>query len=309
MLPATTWPECRPMPVRISGRPRCLKASLIVEQARTHLERGFDGVERIVRFRHRRAEHRHDRVADELVDHAMMGEDALDHAAEVLVQEVEQRARVHALADAGEGADVGEQHRHRHELAAQVDVALHQVVGDLPRDVATERFPQPVALLEAAHHLVEVQRESLELVAAADHRRAHVLARFTWSAASEIACTESAEARRKTKREPEHQRAWPRALPRWMRSARRFSVLHLGDVARCGQLDHELRALQRLGLEGLHREHLLALALDDRLLALCLQLRRRVVRGRRDQLAVHADRQVGAELAFEMLEIAARDRA
>ena len=144
------------MPERTSGRPRARNASLIFDETGAHLEGRLDRVQRVVGLRHRRAEDGHDRVADELVDHAMMLHHALDHAAEVLVQEVEQRARLHRLADAGERADVREEHGDRHELAAERHVALHQVVGDLARHVAPEGLAQPIALAQALDHRVEV---------------------------------------------------------------------------------------------------------------------------------------------------------
>ena len=67
----------------------------------------------------RNAESGHDRVADELVEHAALLLDALHHQREVLVQQAHSGGRAQPLGDRGEAADVREQHRRRDGLAAE----------------------------------------------------------------------------------------------------------------------------------------------------------------------------------------------
>ena len=65
----------------------------------------------MVGLRIRCAEDGHDGVADELVDRTLVLEDDVGHAREVLVQQLSDVSRGHALGKAGEADDVREQHR------------------------------------------------------------------------------------------------------------------------------------------------------------------------------------------------------
>ena len=76
------------------------------------LDRRANGAQRVVLARDRDAEHRHHRVADELLDGAAV---PLEHAARGVVVAVHQRAqrlRVGALPDRRRAGEVAEQHRH-----------------------------------------------------------------------------------------------------------------------------------------------------------------------------------------------------
>ena len=155
MLPATTGPVWMPMPVRRAGMP--------------HRVHG------VARLGHGRAEDGHDGVADVLVDDPVLFHHDADHLAEVLVEQAHELLRVHALAQRGEAADVGEQDGDLERLAAQGDLARHEVVHHARRHVLAEGGAQLVALLQAVDHGVEARGERLELVAGLDLGAVHVV--------------------------------------------------------------------------------------------------------------------------------------
>ena len=66
----------------------------------------------VILLREWRAEHREDRVADELVERPFVLEQALRHPREVLVEELRNLIRLHPLAQRGERHDVAEHDRH-----------------------------------------------------------------------------------------------------------------------------------------------------------------------------------------------------
>ena len=75
------------------------------------LERGPDRALGVVLVRGRRAPHGHDRVADELLDHAAVAVDDLAREVEVAGQRLAHELRVAFLGERREADEVGEQHR------------------------------------------------------------------------------------------------------------------------------------------------------------------------------------------------------
>jgi hypothetical protein len=83
---------CTPMRVSIGGRPA--RVQLVGDPSLTPAPRAPRAPRRgRGRRRERRAEDRHDRVADELVDHAALRQHRLAHAREVVVEERDQLLR------------------------------------------------------------------------------------------------------------------------------------------------------------------------------------------------------------------------
>ena len=84
-----------------------------------HGDRGAHRAIRVVVVRNRDPEGRHDRVADELVEHALFLLQAVDHQREILVEQRHRPLRTELLGQRGEAADVGKQHRRLDVLPAQ----------------------------------------------------------------------------------------------------------------------------------------------------------------------------------------------
>jgi hypothetical protein len=84
-----------------------------------HLDRGPARTERVVLVRHRHAEDRHHRVADELLHRAAVRLDDPLHPLEVARQHRLQRLRIHRLPERGRANDVAE--KHGHHLAVRAD--------------------------------------------------------------------------------------------------------------------------------------------------------------------------------------------
>ena len=109
-----------------------------------------EGRARVVVERHRRAEHREDRVADELVDQAVPPVDLVDDDAE---EPVQHRHHVGGRVLGGvrrRPDQVDEQHRHHPGLPAELDLAeLGGGLGHLLADVPPEQVPDVLALAQA----------------------------------------------------------------------------------------------------------------------------------------------------------------
>ena len=95
------------------------------------LERARDGALRGVFARRRLAEVRHDRIAHELVDRALVREHHLDHVDEAPVEHLKHRSRRVAVGDRHEAAQVGEE---------DGELAISEAVLSLP--VAASRVAQ-----------------------------------------------------------------------------------------------------------------------------------------------------------------------
>ena len=97
-----------------------------------------------------RAEERHDHVADELVERALVREHEVHHPGEVLVEHPDDLFGLPALGDRRKAADVREEHGHLAARAAEPCAARvgHQLVVDVLRDVLAEQ-PLHLPLLAA----------------------------------------------------------------------------------------------------------------------------------------------------------------
>src|SRR3712207_419137 len=85
------------------------------------------------------------------------------------------------------------------------------------------------------------------------------------------------------------------------------AIAKLRNVARCGDLDLQARPLQRRRTECLEGEELAARLLHGGRLGLGSEVASRVIGRRRDELAVHAQRQVRRKLLRQVAEVAVGD--
>ena len=138
--------------------------ALFVEGADHFLDvvAGAHGLQLVLVGAERRAPQRHDRVADVLVQRAVMAEDDVAHALEVLVHHRDHLGRRDALRQAGEAADVGEQDRDALDRAALLDdeIAGHDAFHEVGREHARQRGAQRGLLHHAAlqQHVVDGDR-------------------------------------------------------------------------------------------------------------------------------------------------------
>ena len=79
-------------------------------QAPLHLHGSFHCAVRVIRLIGRRTENRHHRVADELVQRALILEDDVYHVLEIGVEQADKRGRILLLAHGGKASDVAEEH-------------------------------------------------------------------------------------------------------------------------------------------------------------------------------------------------------
>ena len=119
-------------------------------QLALHRQRRADRPGRVIGLLERRAEHRQNRIADELVERAVVLEDHFGHAAEEIVQQVADLLRLGVLAHRREADDVAEHHRDvallRDERA--VGLAFLQDAVDHARRVIARQPLAPPRLLE-----------------------------------------------------------------------------------------------------------------------------------------------------------------
>ena len=97
MLPANASPKFRPMPICSSGRPAARQLRVQLVELVHHLDRRGHRLVGVVGAADRRAPLRHDRVADELVERAVMPEHAVHHLGEVLGEQARHVVRTHRL--------------------------------------------------------------------------------------------------------------------------------------------------------------------------------------------------------------------
>ncbi len=132
------------------------------------LERRAEGAVGVVGDDLRRAEHGHQPVALELVDVAALGRDHRHHDLEELVETGDHLLRVCGLGEAAEVLDVAEEDRDVDDLALLGEALAEDVVGDLVVEVGAEGLADPLALAQAADHLVERSGELADLVGGGD---------------------------------------------------------------------------------------------------------------------------------------------
>src|SRR5215831_12470837 len=168
MLPATTDPTCRPIPMLSSGRPRCRLSALNSLQGLLHREGAAHRALGVVGPAEGRAEEDEDPVADELVDRAAVLDDHRRHLRQVLVEQPDHRRRPEALRELGEAAQIGHEHRDLADLAAELQrIAVAQaLLGELRADVAPEGLADEIAIAQGLHHVAHGPRQHADLVAA-----------------------------------------------------------------------------------------------------------------------------------------------
>jgi hypothetical protein len=102
-------------------------------------ERRVAGADRVVLMRDRRAEQRHDAVAQDAVDGALVAVDAVHHRAERRIQDSPGILRIGVLDQRERALDVGEQHRDLLAFAFQRGARAEDPLGQMARRVGRGR--------------------------------------------------------------------------------------------------------------------------------------------------------------------------
>ena len=128
-------------PRRSQGNPALVPEPAELACERIEGKRTHDRARRMIELLARRPEQHVQRVADDLCDRAVMGEDDLRHAGEVVVQKRLEYLWVERLDKRGEAGDIGEERRYFAALSAKVDrlAVRRQPFGEIRREVARER--------------------------------------------------------------------------------------------------------------------------------------------------------------------------
>jgi hypothetical protein len=119
MLPAMILAVLMPMPNESLAQTLRRELRVQPRQGAPHLECREDRAVGVVRLRHRRAEERHDRVADVLVHDAVVDLHDPAHPVEIPVEESEDVSRGERLAEAREAPQVHEEDGDLALLAAE----------------------------------------------------------------------------------------------------------------------------------------------------------------------------------------------
>jgi hypothetical protein len=111
-LPGEHFARVHPCPHRHRDPPRRRELLVQARELFAHLGSGPDGAQRIVLVRARKAEDRHDGVADELRDDALVAFHDHLHLGEVARQHAPQGLWIEGLAEGGRAGDVREEDRY-----------------------------------------------------------------------------------------------------------------------------------------------------------------------------------------------------
>ncbi|MDP2138429.1 MAG: hypothetical protein Q8J74_11325 [Candidatus Didemnitutus sp.] len=114
-----------------------------------HFARGGDGAGGEIRLGQRRAEERHDGVADVFVDHAVVFFNDGAHAVEVTVEQREQFGRRQFFTQRGDVAQVGKEDGGFAHSAAKLQIRPEHLRGDFGQDHLAEQVPHAIAFGEA----------------------------------------------------------------------------------------------------------------------------------------------------------------
>jgi hypothetical protein len=112
------------------------------------LHGGTDGVPRVLAVRERGAKARHEPIAEELIDDAVMGIHDRDQRPEQRVEVVHDFGGRSVFGERREVADVEKQDRHAADLAARVDGLSQELIDDRRRNVLPEHPDDAVFLGE-----------------------------------------------------------------------------------------------------------------------------------------------------------------
>src|SRR5713226_9500840 len=95
----------------------------------------------------------------QMIDDAVIRQNAIDYGRQVAVDQPDERLRLSGSRKLGEIGDLGYEDRDLPLLSAQLHVSFEDRVGDLLGHVPTEGVPDAIALSEALDHGVERSRE------------------------------------------------------------------------------------------------------------------------------------------------------
>ena len=127
---------------------RRVLSQLLVQiiEAPAHLEGNSDGAFRMVLLRVRRSEHCHDAITDEFVQRAVVLENDIRHAREIVVQKLANFERLHFLGHGRETNDIRKNHRDL-ELLNFLLSLRHDALGDGGGEVFLETLSSHLLLL------------------------------------------------------------------------------------------------------------------------------------------------------------------
>ena len=138
MLPTTTSPVLRPWRTR-KMMPRGRELGLVGLERAGDAERRVDGPARVVLVRDGRPEQRHDAVAEELIDRALVAVHLGQHEVEGPAHEPVDFLGIEAGGQGREPGDVHEQHRHLLALALERAGGGEDLLGQVLRRVGARR--------------------------------------------------------------------------------------------------------------------------------------------------------------------------
>ena len=145
MKPWITSPVCTPMPIWQVMRPLSRRA-FFTHLARRLLEceRGLRGLFEVPGMGFGAAEDDEERVADELVDRAVVAENAIDHRREVVVQEQQQVVGIHLGGHGGEAANIRAENRDIRAFPTQLQASALRAADEMSADLWREVGHQPL---------------------------------------------------------------------------------------------------------------------------------------------------------------------
>ena len=170
----TTSPECSPI------RDADLDAEGAARLGGVDLHRPLDrqrrvaGAHGMVLMRDRRAEQRHDAVAHDLVDRALVAMHGIHHDADRAVEDAARFFRVGAFDDRERALDVGEQHRDVLALARQSRPGIEDALGEVAA-ACRRRAARAERRLPLWRRRVEPGDRSEQLLAVTQGRDAELL--------------------------------------------------------------------------------------------------------------------------------------
>ena len=137
----TTSPELRPTRIWISTPVRPPEILRVSPHRVLHAERRVAGPHGMILVGHRRAEERHDPVAHDLVDRALVAVDGLHHPLEDGIEELPGLLGVAVGEQLHRALQVGEEHRDLLALAFEGGLRGEDLLGEVLGGVASQVRP------------------------------------------------------------------------------------------------------------------------------------------------------------------------
>ena len=165
-------PVLTPMPIWIGRQVAGAHPFVESDHGALHFDRRADGFDGVEFAGVRRAEERHQPVADVFVERAAVFEDDLADHREILVEQIDDQFRRAGFGKSGEVADVGEQGGHFLPDASESDLIgrAQDLIYDLARQEAFKTrtglrlFLEPFVIDDGVDRYAHVDRDGVEQV-------------------------------------------------------------------------------------------------------------------------------------------------